>query len=124
MRELLFADDSALAAGSEADMQHTVNLFSSACDNFGLTIRTKKTEIMYQPAPGKPYAEPTITVNKEKLPAAYFTHLLNYPVQPTLMLKLTTGSLKPVLPLVALDARYGKETVSHLTLSSKFTEPL
>ena len=68
--ELLFADDSALAAGSEADMQHTVNLFSSACDNFGLTISTKKTEVMYQPAPGKPYAEPTITVNKEKLPAA------------------------------------------------------
>ena len=74
--ELLFADDSALAAGSEADMQHTVNLFSSACDNFGLTISTKKTEVMYQPAPGKPYAEPTITVNKEKLPAAdNFTYL-------------------------------------------------
>ena len=74
--ELLFADDSALAAGSEADMQHTVNLFSSACDNFGLTISNKKTEVMYQPAPGKPYAEPTITVNKEKLPAAdNFTYL-------------------------------------------------
>ena len=51
-------------------MQHTVNLFSSVCDNFGLTISTKKTEIMYQPAPGKPYAEPTITVNNEKLPVA------------------------------------------------------
>ena len=75
-RDFLFADDSALAAGSEADMQQTVNLFSSACDKFGLTISTKKTEVMYQPAPGKPYAEPTITVNNEKLPAAdNFTYL-------------------------------------------------
>ncbi|KAK3757653.1 hypothetical protein RRG08_000165 [Elysia crispata] len=29
-----------------------------ACDNFGFTISTKKTEVMYQPAPGKPYQDP------------------------------------------------------------------
>ena len=57
-------------------MQHSVNQFSAACDKFGLTISTKKTDVMYQPAPGKLYAEPTITVQNVKLPAAdNFTYL-------------------------------------------------
>lgn len=76
LRDFLFADDCALNAGNEADMQHSVNLFSTACDNFGLTISTKKTEVMYQPAPGKPYKEPTVTVNGEQLTAVdRFTYL-------------------------------------------------
>ena len=32
--------------------------------NFQLTISTKKTEVVHQPAPGKPYSESTITVNE------------------------------------------------------------
>ncbi len=38
LRELLFADDCAL---------NSVNHFSRACDNFGFTISTKKTEVMH-----------------------------------------------------------------------------
>ena len=41
--------------------------FSEACNNFGLTISTAKTEVMYQPAPQKAYSEPTITVGNETL---------------------------------------------------------
>ena len=41
--------------------------FATACDNFGLTISTKKTEVMYQPTPGKPYQEPSIEVKGQKL---------------------------------------------------------
>ena len=67
IRDLLFADDCALNAASEADMQCSVNLFSSACTNFGLTINTKKTEVLHQPAPGRPYVEPSITVNGQRL---------------------------------------------------------
>ena len=37
--------------------------FSAACDNFGLTISTKKTEVMYQPGPGNKHIEPQIKVN-------------------------------------------------------------
>ena len=49
---------------------------SQSCDNFDLTISTKKTEAVQQPAPGKPYNEPTITVNGEKLKAVdKFTYL-------------------------------------------------
>ena len=29
----------------------------------------KKTEVVYHPAPGKPYSEPTITVNGQRLQA-------------------------------------------------------
>ena len=76
LRDFLFADDCALNAGSAEDMQHSVDLFSTACNNFGLTISTKKTEVMYQPAPNKPYQEPTVTVNGQKLAAVdKFTYL-------------------------------------------------
>ena len=48
-------------------MQGAVDRMSKAYDNFQLTISTKKTEVVHQPAPGKPYREPTITVNGQKL---------------------------------------------------------
>lgn len=76
VRELLFADDCALVAGSNKDLQDSMDHLSSACNNFGLTISTKKTEVLYQPAPGKPYTEPTIFVNGQKLSAVdRFTYL-------------------------------------------------
>ena len=76
IRDLLFADDCALNAVSEADMQRSVNLFSSACTNFGLSINTKKTEVLHQPAPGRPYVEPNITVNGQRLNTVHrFTYL-------------------------------------------------
>ena len=40
---------------------------SKASDNFQLTISTKKNEVIQQPAPGKPYSEPTNIVNEQKL---------------------------------------------------------
>ena len=75
-RELLFADDCALNSNTEADMIQCVNHFSRACDNFGFTISTKKTEVMHQPAPRKMYHEPQIFVNDEPLKATdSFTYL-------------------------------------------------
>ena len=57
-------------------MQQCVNHFSRACDNFGVTISTKKTEVMYQPASRKMYHEPHIFVNDEPLKTTdYFTYL-------------------------------------------------
>jgi hypothetical protein len=69
IRDFLFADDCALNASSEPDMQTSMDLFATACSNFGLTISTKKTEVLYQPAPGDPYTEPTITIDGLKLNA-------------------------------------------------------
>ena len=57
-------------------MQGAVDRMSKACDNLQLKISTKKTEVVHQPAPGKPYSEPTITVNGQKLQVVdKFTYL-------------------------------------------------
>ena len=49
MRELLFADDSALVAHSSEETQKIVDAFSDASKKFGLKINIKKTEVLYQP---------------------------------------------------------------------------
>ncbi|BHF71887.1 hypothetical protein SprV_0401494800 [Sparganum proliferum] len=43
VHELVFADDCALSAATEGDMQRGMNLFSAACENFGLITNSKKT---------------------------------------------------------------------------------
>ena len=67
VRNLLFAGDCALNAGSETEMQQSMNNFSSACDSFGLAISTKKTVVMFQPVLRSAYTEPSITVKGETL---------------------------------------------------------
>ena len=54
IQNFLYVDDCDLNAGSEGDMQRSVDKLSDACNDCGLTINTKKTEVMHQPAPGKP----------------------------------------------------------------------
>ena len=49
MRELLFADDSALVAHSAEQMHNIVDAFSDASKMFDLKINTKKTDVLYQP---------------------------------------------------------------------------
>ena len=57
-------------------MQGAVDRLSKACENFQLTISTKKTQVVHQPAHGKPYSEPTITVSGQKLQVVdKFTYL-------------------------------------------------
>ncbi|XP_076036009.1 uncharacterized protein LOC143021970 [Oratosquilla oratoria] len=66
----------ALNASDEQGMQLQMDKFSSACDNFGLTISTKKTEVMFQPVPRNQYHEPQIQLNGQTLQAVEnFTYL-------------------------------------------------
>ena len=65
--ELLYAGDMGKNASSDAKMQRAMDQVSQSCDNYGLTTSNKKTEVVHQPAPGKPYNEPTITVNGQKM---------------------------------------------------------
>ncbi|CAI9610076.1 unnamed protein product [Staurois parvus] len=65
LRDFLFADDCALNAGSEKEMQASVDKFTAAC----LLTNIKKTEVMLQPAPKAQPQEPTITVKGQKLQA-------------------------------------------------------
>nr|VZI20393.1 unnamed protein product [Spirometra erinaceieuropaei] len=70
VHELLFADDCALNTTSEEEMQRNMDLFSAACENFGLVINTQKTVVMHQPPPNSstsPNAPPEISVNGNQL---------------------------------------------------------
>ena len=70
--EFLFADDMAKGAPAEEMMQKGVDQSSDSRDNYGLTISIKKTEVVYQLAPGKP----TITVKGQRLQVVdKFTYL-------------------------------------------------
>ena len=65
--DLLFVDYYAFNAGTPSEMQESLDLFSSACKDLGLTISTKKIRVMYQPTPALPNTDFTITVGGEKL---------------------------------------------------------
>nr|VZI36610.1 unnamed protein product [Spirometra erinaceieuropaei] len=70
VHELLFADDCALNTTSEEEMQRSMDLFSAACENFGLVINTQKTVVMHQPPPNSataPNAPPQISVDGTQL---------------------------------------------------------
>nr|VZI42116.1 unnamed protein product [Spirometra erinaceieuropaei] len=69
VHELLFADDCALNTTSEVEMQRSMDLFSAACENFGLVINTQKTVVMHQPPPSSATAPnaPEINVNGTQL---------------------------------------------------------
>ena len=54
MRGVLFADDCALIASSEDEMQRNMDTFLSACDVFGLTISTQKTRSCFSQHPTQP----------------------------------------------------------------------
>ena len=74
--EFLFADDMANGATTKEKMQKGVDQVSDSCDNYDLTISIKKTEVVYQSAPGKPYKEPTVTVKGQRLQVVdNFTYL-------------------------------------------------
>ena len=51
--EAMFADDCALMAHSEADLQLLATHFNEAAALFGLTVSVAKTEVLHQPAPGE-----------------------------------------------------------------------
>ena len=122
--KLLYADDLTENAKSETTMQGAVDCMPKACDNFHLTISTKKTEIVNQPAPGKLYSEPTITVmtmtvNGQKLQVVdKFTYLgALSPEQCSLMIRLQPELQKSVYYLTYFAHMSGNEMKSDLTLS-------
>ena len=66
----------AKGAPAEEKMQKGVDQASDTYDSYDLTISIKKTEVVYQPAPAKPYKEPNITVKGQRLQVVdKFTYL-------------------------------------------------
>ena len=76
IRELLFADDAALIAHSEAALQRLTSCFADSAQLFGLQVSLKKTEVLYQPAPRDVYHPPHIKILNETLkPVQQFKYL-------------------------------------------------
>ena len=74
--EFLFADDMAKGTPTEEKIQIGVDRVSDSCDSYDLTISIKKTDVFFQPAPDKPYKQPTITVKSQRLQVVNkFTYL-------------------------------------------------
>ena len=48
IREMLFADDAAVATHTQEELQSLIHCFSQACKYFGLTISLKKTNVLGQ----------------------------------------------------------------------------
>ena len=67
VRDLLYADDCAIVAHLEKDLQEMANALSVATKRYGLTISIKKTEVLYQPAPGTIRKEPEIRIDNQVL---------------------------------------------------------
>lgn len=72
IREMLFADDAALTAHSQEELQSLMNCFASACRDFGLTISLSKTKVLGQGVA----SAPEITVENCQLEVVHeFTYL-------------------------------------------------
>ncbi|KAL7834458.1 hypothetical protein SRHO_G00287050 [Serrasalmus rhombeus] len=67
--ELQYADDNALVALSEENLQSTLSVFVKAYKQLGLAINIRKTQVLYQPPPksGWPVLAPNIVINNIRL---------------------------------------------------------
>lgn len=54
LRDFLFADDAAITTRSADELQQLMDRFSEACQDFGLTISQKKTQVMGQDTDSPP----------------------------------------------------------------------
>ena len=72
IRDMLFADDAAVATHTQEELQSLMDCFSQACKDFGLTISLKKTNVLEQGTK----APPVITIDNYELDAVcHFTYL-------------------------------------------------
>ena len=61
--ELQYADDNAILAHSEEDLQHAMNAFFSSYSALGLKLNANKTQVLYQPRPNAPnQVLPTVSI--------------------------------------------------------------
>ncbi|XP_076069189.1 uncharacterized protein LOC143041234 [Oratosquilla oratoria] len=65
--EALFADDCALMAHKESDLQLIVDKFAEGARLFSLTISLGKTEVLFQPAPTSTSQPPSISIEGTQL---------------------------------------------------------
>ncbi len=65
--ELQYADDSAIVAHTEEDLQCILDAFARAYKSLGLAINVKKTKVLHQPSPGFLHTS-TSNINHQRSP--------------------------------------------------------
>jgi len=70
IRELLFADNCALATHTLQEAQTLLDRFVVACHRLGLCVSLKKTEALFQPSPDSTYTVSMVTIGNTRLPVA------------------------------------------------------
>ena len=65
--ELQYADDNAIMAHSEEDLQCAMTAFHEAYTSLGLTLNAKKTQVLYQPRPNANSRNVNIRVDEQVL---------------------------------------------------------
>ena len=108
IRDMLFADDAAVATHTQRELQSLMDRFSQACKDFGLTISLKKTNVLGQSTE----TPPSITIDDYELDAVHqFTYL--------------GSTITDNLSLDAeVDKRIGKAATAHARLTTRvWTNP-
>ena len=82
LRDFLFADDAAVTAHSAEDLQQLMTRFIDACQDFGLTISLKKTQVMGQDTD----SAPAISINNHELDVIHDFVYLGSAISDTLSL--------------------------------------
>ena len=120
VNEFLIADDCA-----KINMQNSVDKFSVASDNFGLTVSTKKTEVIHQLAPWKPYVEFNITIMGQRLKVVKKSSPSSAAPSPSLFSWMTRGTpdlQKRLQPLADSTGMCGIGEASRRQPKLKYTE--
>ena len=122
IHDLLFADDCAIAAPSEAALQRLAVRLSSATKAFGLTISIKKTEVLCQPAPKTTTSAPHITNSIRWTTSVTLVAICLQ--MAVLIRRLHAGYQKPADLLVVCRVGCGEHVGSRPKQRLLFTEPL
>ena len=103
LRDFLLTDDAAVTAHSAEDLQQLVTRFSDACQDFGLTISLKKTQVMEQDTD----SAPAISINDHELGVIHDFVYLGSAISDTLSLD------------AELNRRIGKAATTMTRLTKK-----
>ena len=122
INDLLYAEDCALLAHTEEALQPIVTCFAQAATAFGLTIRLKKTEVIYQKPPRAVFLPPNFNIDWHQLNAVeHFAYLRSVIYNDATTLKdVDNRTAKPSSCCGRLQKRETAPTAS--TLRSKVRE--